>query len=78
MRCKRASFKGSFQLKEVFSYQLSVFSYQLKEVFKYQFSVIAIQKSFGRLEAGPTVEPASSRREKTILDKYISIKTDIR
>ena len=33
-------------------------------------SAIAIQKSFGRLEAGPTVEPASSRREKTFLDKY--------
>jgi len=32
---------------------------------------IAIQKSFGRLEAGPTVEPASSRRGKTFLDKYM-------
>jgi hypothetical protein len=33
-------------------------------------TAIAIQKNFGRLEAGPTVEPASSRREKTFLDKY--------
>jgi hypothetical protein len=32
---------------------------------------IAIQESFGRLEAGPTVEPASSRLEKNFLDKYI-------
>jgi len=33
--------------------------------------IMAIQKSFGRLEAGPTVEPASSRRGKTFLDKYM-------
>jgi hypothetical protein len=31
---------------------------------------IAIQESFGRLEAGPTVEPASSRQEKNFMDKY--------
>jgi hypothetical protein len=34
---------------------------------------IAIQKSFGRLEAGPTVEPASSRWEKIFLDKYTTV-----
>jgi hypothetical protein len=32
-------------------------------------SNIAIQESFGRLEAGPTVEPAFSRLEKNFLDK---------
>ena len=36
---------------------------------------IAIQKSFGGLEAGPTVEPAFSLRERTFLDKYMFLST---
>ena len=43
--------------------------------------VIAIQKSFGWLEAGPTVEPASSRRERTQVmngDKQAVIKEHAR
>jgi len=39
--------------------------------------IIAIQKSFGRLEAGPTVEPASSRRGKTFRDKYTELREEV-